>query len=75
MTANESRFSENLRNGHYNGSPITEPTYACLRCKDAGWLRYDVLPDQKGFGQLMECSCGLVARRRIEQAAAKAGAA
>jgi hypothetical protein len=75
MTASEPRLSENLRNGHYDGRPTTEPTYACPRCKDAGWLRYDVLPDQKDFGGLVECSCGLVARRRIERAAAKAGVA
>jgi DNA replication protein DnaC len=39
----------------------------CPRCKGAGWLRLDVAPGHQDFGRLVECRCGLVAKRKAEQ--------
>lgn len=48
-------------------APPEEVDLACPRCKGAGWLRMDVDPGHQDFGQIVECRCGLVARRKAEQ--------
>ena len=66
MTATEARFQDDLKTGRH-ADAVPRETYACPVCKDAGWLRYDVLPDHPKFGEIVECACGLVQRRRIER--------
>jgi DNA replication protein DnaC len=42
-----------------------EPPVGCSRCNDVGWLRRDVPAGHQDFGSRVECSCGLVAQRRV----------
>lgn len=39
----------------------------CPRCRDHGYLRRDVPSHDPDFGRPVECSCGLIARRRYER--------
>ncbi len=41
------------------------PGPTCPTCGDLGWVRHDVPADHPDFGKLIECRCGLVARRRL----------
>lgn len=47
-------------------APEPEVELVCPRCKGAGWLRHDLQPGQPGFGNAVECPCGLVAARRAQ---------
>ncbi len=51
-----------------------EPTFACTKCHDGGWRRWDVLPGHPKFGQIEECPyCDLVKQRRAQKAAKQRG--
>lgn len=38
----------------------------CPRCKGAGWLRLDLPASAADFGKVVECACGLVAKRKAD---------
>lgn len=47
-------------------APPDEIDLACPRCKGAGWLRLDLTAGDADFGKIVECPCGLVARRKTD---------
>lgn len=47
-----------------------EEPVACARCRDTGYLRRNVGPDDPNFGKLLECNCAVVQeriQRRLER--------
>ena len=50
--------------------PHTAPGVICERCKDRGWLRYDVPVGDARFGQITRCSCRIKAQVERERSLA-----
>ena len=50
-------------------APVEQPVAICPICRGAGYLRYDVTPDDPRFGELIVCECTRreLDRRRIER--------
>lgn len=50
-------------------SVLTSPTYECATCQDLGWLSSGPAVGAGASPTLIECSCGLISRRRTEKEA------
>lgn len=47
-------------------APDEPVALVCPRCQDVGWLRLDLPAGAPDFGRLVECACGIVARRTAD---------